>query len=400
MRRQLVLSMFALFWALVIVLTASDATVSAAPLSQTPCDNGRSEHAQGVLQDGLYTVVRGDTVYSVSRRFCVSEWDLRQANHMRHSSALYAGTKIIIPGDGSGGGDNSGDGSCTGDTTISISSPVANANVGATFQVSGQATVRRNSLVVVRAFDANGRQLDQRDTYLNWTGRNGNCLGTFAVTLAVRSVAPGTEGYIVATVAGVTSERVPVVYTEGGSTACTNPFLTIAEPRANERLPVTFTVSGQGCLPVGSSTVEVQALSAGGAALAARRVPIQNGAYRVLLTVNVPFEQSGRIVVTGLGTSLRQETPVVFTTSGGGGNIGSYTDFHNLNCRIVLVGDEPGFFYPNGPLLGVMTGGEHKVIARVDLGGVVWYMIEMPFQNRGYTLWAKRSDLASAPIGC
>ena len=215
MRRQLVLLMFALFWAVLIVFTTGDATASAAPLTQTPCDNGRTEHAQGVLQDGLYTVVRGDTVYSVSRRFCVSEWDLRQANHMRHSSRLYAGTKIIIPQDDSGGGDHSGDGSCTGDTTISISSPVPNADVGTTFQVSGQATVRRNSLVVVRAFDANGRQLDQRDTYLNWTGRNGNCLGTFAVTLAVRSVASGTEGYIVATVAGVTSERVPVIYGEG-----------------------------------------------------------------------------------------------------------------------------------------------------------------------------------------
>jgi hypothetical protein len=392
--------MFALFWAVLIVFTTGDATASAAPPTQAPCDNGRNEHAQGVLENGLYTVIWGDTVYSVSRRFCVSEWDLRQANHMRHSSRLYAGTKIVIPGGGSGEITPDepiipGDGSCTDATTIAITAPAPNTNVGTTFQVSGQATVRRNSLVVVRAFDANGRQLGQRDTYLNWTGRNGNCLGTFAVTLDIPSTASSTEGYVVATVAGVTSERVPVIYGQG---SC--PFLTITAPRANERLATTFAVNGQGCLTGASPRVEARAVNAAGATLATETVSLQNGQYRANLSVEPGFEQGGRIIVTGVGTSIRQEVAVIFTTGNGGGSgtLGSYTDYTRLSCSIFLTGNEPVYLYPNAQALGSpFENGPRRGLARVDLADVRWYLLELSAEQ---VYWVRASDLQSSPTNC
>jgi LysM repeat protein len=408
MQKQISRWMAAVLGTLLVSLLAGHASVTAAPLTQGNCDNGRSANAQGELQGDRYVVIWGDTVFSISRRFCISEEALRSANHIKHWDRLYAGTTIVIPktdsGDGGsngGTGDGSGDGSCEGDTIIRILAPIADSTVGTNFAVRGDAFVRRNSVAAIRAFDDGNRLLAQRDTFLNWQGPTGDCQGFFDVTLSVQSVPNGTPGYLIATINGASSQRVPVIYGSGAISNCPNPFLTVAAPVAGDRLPATFTVSGQGCLAVASPQVEVRAVNAAGATLTTQVVPLQNGQYSVSLTVNPGFEQSGRIIVTGLGTSVRQDVPVILSSiNGGSGTVGSYTDVSNLFCRIVLAGSEPGYYYPTGALFGTMDGGEHRVIARLDLAGVSWYMIEMPFQDRAYTLWAKADDLVNDPAGC
>ena len=180
---------------------------------------------------------------------------------------------------------------------------------------------------------------------------------------------------------------------------CPNPFLTIAAPRANERLATTFAVNGQGCLTVASPRVEVRAVNAAGTTLATETVSLQNGQYSANLTVDPGFEQAGRIIVTGIGTSVRQEVAVVFTTSGGGsGTVGSYTDYTGLTCSIFLTGNEPVYPYPNAQAFGSPFGnGPRRGLARVDLANVRWYLIELSSEQ---VYWVRGSDLQSPPTNC
>lgn len=61
-------------------------------------DRGPTEHARGSVSGGVYTVAWGDTVYSITQRFGVTEAELRAANGMGASATIYAGQRLTIPG--------------------------------------------------------------------------------------------------------------------------------------------------------------------------------------------------------------------------------------------------------------------------------------------------------------
>lgn len=62
-------------------------------------DRGASTHASGPYNAPYYTVAWGDTIYSITNRFGISEGVLRQANHL--SGSLQSGQVLTIPFAGS-----------------------------------------------------------------------------------------------------------------------------------------------------------------------------------------------------------------------------------------------------------------------------------------------------------
>lgn len=65
-------------------------------------DRGPLPHAQGWLHGDNYTVVWGDTAYSVAQRFGLSVDGLSRANRI-NPWRIFAGQRLIIPGIGQGG---------------------------------------------------------------------------------------------------------------------------------------------------------------------------------------------------------------------------------------------------------------------------------------------------------
>lgn len=99
MRKRLIVTLLVGLW---LVLAAG-------PLAaQTPgvYDRGWSPHAQGTVNGNMYTVVWGDTVFSIARRFGVAESTLMNTNGIPSPYRLQAGQPIIIPGLGPGPGPN------------------------------------------------------------------------------------------------------------------------------------------------------------------------------------------------------------------------------------------------------------------------------------------------------
>ncbi|MEZ4558272.1 MAG: LysM peptidoglycan-binding domain-containing protein [Caldilineaceae bacterium] len=50
------------------------------------------EHAQGTINGNQYYVVRGDTIFSIARRFGVSEYELMRVNGVHNPHFLRAGS--------------------------------------------------------------------------------------------------------------------------------------------------------------------------------------------------------------------------------------------------------------------------------------------------------------------
>jgi hypothetical protein len=56
-----------------------------------------------VLADTVYVVQRGDTLYSISRRFGVSMWEIARLNGIADVNRIWAGQVLRIPGGGGPG---------------------------------------------------------------------------------------------------------------------------------------------------------------------------------------------------------------------------------------------------------------------------------------------------------
>lgn len=53
--------------------------------------------AQGVFADSTYTVKKGDTLYSISRRYELTVAELRAANNLSENDVLKEGARLVIP---------------------------------------------------------------------------------------------------------------------------------------------------------------------------------------------------------------------------------------------------------------------------------------------------------------
>jgi len=59
--------------------------------------------AAAYAADGVHVVRRGETLYSIARRYGVSVQAIASANGIRNPSRIYTGQRLRIPGRGSGG---------------------------------------------------------------------------------------------------------------------------------------------------------------------------------------------------------------------------------------------------------------------------------------------------------
>jgi lipoprotein-anchoring transpeptidase ErfK/SrfK len=62
-------------------------------------------------------VRRGETLYSIARRYGTSASAIASANRLRNPSLIYSGQRLVIPGSGGGGGGGGGGSVPTGGTT-------------------------------------------------------------------------------------------------------------------------------------------------------------------------------------------------------------------------------------------------------------------------------------------
>ncbi len=283
------------------------------PQQPAPCNLGPIPHAMGPLNGNVYTVVLGDTLFSIARRFCTSVEQLAASNGIRHPWRIYAGQRLVVP---------------VGSTTptpptptptppaqryLTISVPQPNAVLPPTFTASGTGAGLFEGNVVVTAFTSAGVQLAQTATTLQGANVGAGGAGTWTATLTV-NVAPGTPGFVEASSpqSNVPATRVNVVY--GQQPAGATIFIT--SPPPNITLPRTFSVIGTAS-GVQQGAIVVQALSRDGTVLFSETsvaVPGGSGTWIVTLTVAVSAATDGQIVAFwSQNTSTRATVLVRFS---------------------------------------------------------------------------------------
>jgi LysM repeat protein len=279
------------------------------PLPPAPCNLGPIPHAMGPLNGNIYTVVLGDTLFSISRRFCTSVEHLAASNGIRHPWRIYAGQRLVVPVP-------------TQPTPtpqpqrfLSITSPLPNQVVNLTFTATGAGAGLFEGNVVVTAFTNAGAQLAQQATTLQGANVGTGGAGTWTVSLTV-NVPPGTPGYIEASSpqSNVAPARVNVVYGQQPA----GPTLTITSPSPNITLPRVFNVIGTAS-GAQQGFVVVQALSRDGIVLFAEAsvvVPGGSGTWNVTLTVPVSAVTDGQITALwSQNTAVRANILVRFSGS-------------------------------------------------------------------------------------
>ena len=162
----------------------------AVPCSSGVYDHGPSMYANGTVTGNVYTVVAGDTWYSIGVRFGLPWETISTANG---GGSLVPGRQLIIPG------------LCTAppaqSSYIRINNPQPGAVLPNTFTVSGTGAGLPEGNVVVTAKDSAGRVLAQKATTLQGANVGVGGEGTWSTSLTV-NVYDVTSGAIEATSPG------------------------------------------------------------------------------------------------------------------------------------------------------------------------------------------------------
>ena len=173
-------------------------------------DRGPSMYANGTVYGNVYTVVAGDTWYSIGQRFGLPWETISNANG---GGGLYPGRQLIIPGL------SSAPPATPQSAYVSITNPQAGAMLPATFTVSGKGAGLPEGNVVVTAKDSAGRVLAQRATTLQGPNVGLGGEGTWSTSLTVN--APTVmSGAIEATSPGApVMAGVSITYSGAGSSS-------------------------------------------------------------------------------------------------------------------------------------------------------------------------------------
>lgn len=175
-----------------------------------PCNLGPIPHAMGPLAGNVYTVVAGDTLFSIARRFCTSVEQLAASNGIRHPWRIHVNQRLVVP---VGSTTPTPTPTPPAQRTLTINVPQPNAVLGATFTASGTGSGLFEGNVVVTAFTSAGVQLARTATTLQGANVGTGGAGTWTATLTV-SAPPGTPGFIEASSpqSNVPAARVNVIY--------------------------------------------------------------------------------------------------------------------------------------------------------------------------------------------
>jgi len=81
---------------------------------------GGSSSGGGTTSGGVYVVRRGDTLYSIARRYGTTVQAIMNANGLRNGNFIWVGQRLTIPGASSGGGSSSGGGTIPSSGSVHI----------------------------------------------------------------------------------------------------------------------------------------------------------------------------------------------------------------------------------------------------------------------------------------
>jgi LysM repeat protein len=177
-------------------------------------DHGPSMYANGTVTGNVYTVVAGDTWYSIGVRFGLPWETISAANG---GGGLYPGRQLIIPGLASTPPPP------TQTTYITITNPQPGATVPNTFTVSGMGAGLPEGNVVVTAKDSTGKVLAQKATTLQGYNAGLGGEGTWSTSLTV-NLGNITSGAVEATSPGANvMAGVSITYSGAGSPSTTPP---------------------------------------------------------------------------------------------------------------------------------------------------------------------------------
>lgn len=273
------------------------------------CNLGPIPRAMGPLNGNIYTVVAGDTLFSIAQRFCTTVNQLAAANGIRHPSLIFAGQRLTVPV----GTTPSPTPPPPAQRFLTMSFPTNGAVLQSPWTASGAGAGLFEGNVVVTAFTSAGVQIAQVATTLQGANPGAGGAGNWTATLTT-NVAAGTPGYVIASSpqSNVQPVRADVIYGQPAPSAA----IAITSPTANVLLPRSFNVVGTAS-GVQQGAVVVQALSRDGAILYAETavaVPGGSGSWFVTLTVNVPSITDGQVVAFWTqNPAVRSTIPVRFS---------------------------------------------------------------------------------------
>ena len=170
------------------------------------CNSGPTQHAMGPVSGTTYTVVLGDTLFSIARRFCTTTQQLAASNGIPNPWLIFAGQHLTVPVGSSPTPRRPPTPPPPTTPTptpslqryLTITNPAPGTVLPPTFSVSGTGAGLFEGNVVVTAFANTGQQLAQQPTTLQGPNVGTGGPGTWSTTLTV-NVAPGTPGTIQAT---------------------------------------------------------------------------------------------------------------------------------------------------------------------------------------------------------
>ncbi len=126
----------------------------------------------------VYLVSRGDTLWSLSRRFGVTLWAILQANHIWNPSLIYAGQRLTIP-----------------KSSFTIATPAPGEVLNGSVHVSGTASGIFENQFGVEVRTAEGEVLARTTAFVNATEMAGT--GPYAVDLTWTRPATTQPGRVV-----------------------------------------------------------------------------------------------------------------------------------------------------------------------------------------------------------
>ena len=149
-------------------------------------DRGPRAHAMGTVNGSYYTVVAGDTLYSISQRFGLNYQIIMEANSMTSTSILTPGSQLLIPGLNVG----------HIPPVITITSPPNRSVYYTPYVVTGTGQGLHEGNVVVRLLDSNGNLMAQQATSMQGPNVSTGGSGTWRVQFNNLYGQPNTNGTV------------------------------------------------------------------------------------------------------------------------------------------------------------------------------------------------------------
>ena len=149
-------------------------------------DRGPRPHAMGTVNGPYYTVVAGDTLYSIAQRFGLNYQIIMEANGLEATSIVNPGAQLLIPGLNVG----------HIPPEISIINPANGSVYYSPYVVTGTGQGLHEGNVVVRLLDSNGNLMAQQATVLQGANVATGGYGTWRVQFNNIYPAPRTNGSV------------------------------------------------------------------------------------------------------------------------------------------------------------------------------------------------------------